>query len=76
MYFFYYLSKGLPYAVIASKWFICIFAEVLPAETVLRIWDCVFAEGYKVKFANFIFLKLYNSILIVKLSLRLFFVLH
>lgn len=41
---------GLPYAVIASKWFICIFAEVLPVETVLRIWDCVFAEGYKVSF--------------------------
>ncbi|KNC21770.1 hypothetical protein FF38_04006 [Lucilia cuprina] len=41
---------GLPYAVIASKWFICIFAEVLPAETVLRIWDCVFSEGYKIVF--------------------------
>ncbi|EDV92564.1 growth hormone-regulated TBC protein 1 [Drosophila grimshawi] len=41
---------GLPYAVIASKWFICIFAEVLPVETVLRIWDCVFAEGYKIIF--------------------------
>ncbi|ALC45352.1 CG5916 [Drosophila busckii] len=40
----------LPYAVIASKWFICIFAEVLPVETVLRIWDCVFAEGHKVVF--------------------------
>lgn len=43
-------NLGLPYAVIASKWFICIFAEVLPVETVLRIWDCVFAEGYKVVF--------------------------
>ncbi|XP_075144934.1 growth hormone-regulated TBC protein 1-A [Haematobia irritans] len=43
-------ALGLPYAVIASKWFICIFAEVLPAETVLRIWDCVFAEGYKIVF--------------------------
>lgn len=42
------IPPGLPYAVIASKWFICIFAEVLPVETVLRIWDCVFAEGYKV----------------------------
>ncbi|XP_064554631.1 growth hormone-regulated TBC protein 1-A [Drosophila montana] len=41
---------GLPYAVIASKWFICIFAEVLPVETVLRIWDCVFAEGPKIVF--------------------------
>lgn len=43
-------NLGLPYAVIASKWFICIFAEVLPVETVLRIWDCVFAEGYKIVF--------------------------
>lgn len=39
--------------MIASKWFICIFAEVLPAETVLRIWDCVFAEGYKVLARNY-----------------------
>ncbi|KAH8359251.1 hypothetical protein KR093_005334, partial [Drosophila rubida] len=36
-----YFISGLPYAVIASKWFICIFAEVLPVETVLRIWDCI-----------------------------------
>ncbi|XP_068156519.1 growth hormone-regulated TBC protein 1 [Drosophila tropicalis] len=43
-------NMGLPYAVIATKWFICIFAEVLPVETVLRIWDCVFAEGYKIVF--------------------------
>ncbi|KAH8295298.1 hypothetical protein KR018_009692, partial [Drosophila ironensis] len=43
-------TLGLPYPVIASKWFICIFAEVLPVETVLRIWDCVFAEGYKIVF--------------------------
>nr|XP_014094773.1 growth hormone-regulated TBC protein 1-A isoform X2 [Bactrocera oleae]XP_014094775.1 growth hormone-regulated TBC protein 1-A isoform X2 [Bactrocera oleae]XP_014094776.1 growth hormone-regulated TBC protein 1-A isoform X2 [Bactrocera oleae]XP_036228986.1 growth hormone-regulated TBC protein 1-A isoform X2 [Bactrocera oleae] len=43
-------NLGLPYTVIASKWFICIFAEVLPVETVLRIWDCVFAEGYKIVF--------------------------
>ncbi|BFF89095.1 growth hormone-regulated TBC protein 1-A [Drosophila madeirensis] len=43
-------NLGLPYPVIASKWFICIFAEVLPVETVLRIWDCVFAEGYKIVF--------------------------
>ncbi|XP_017144232.1 growth hormone-regulated TBC protein 1-A [Drosophila miranda] len=43
-------NLGLPYPVIASKWFICIFAEVLPVETVLRIWDCVFSEGYKIVF--------------------------
>ncbi|XP_030375817.1 growth hormone-regulated TBC protein 1 [Scaptodrosophila lebanonensis] len=43
-------ALGLPYPVIATKWFICIFAEVLPVETVFRIWDCVFAEGYKIVF--------------------------
>lgn len=41
-------NYGLPCAVITTKWFICLFAEVLPVETVLRIWDCMFAEGYKV----------------------------
>lgn len=41
-------SLGLPIAVITTKWFICLFAEVLPIETVLRVWDCLFAEGYKV----------------------------
>lgn len=40
---------NLSWAVIVTKWFICLYAEVLPAETVLRIWDCVFAEGYKVR---------------------------
>lgn len=40
---------GLPCAVITTKWFICIFAEVLPIETVLRIWDCLFLEGSKVR---------------------------
>ncbi|CRK97796.1 CLUMA_CG011175, isoform A [Clunio marinus] len=41
---------GLPWAVILTKWLICLFAEVLPVETVLRIWDVMFAEGYKVIF--------------------------
>ena len=40
---------GLPWAVITTKWLICLFAEVLPIETVLRIWDCIFLEGYKVR---------------------------
>lgn len=41
---------GLPWAVILTKWLICLFSEVLPVETVLRIWDVIFAEGYKTIF--------------------------
>lgn len=41
---------GLPWAVILTKWLICLFSETLPVETVLRIWDVMFAEGYKVIF--------------------------
>uniref|UniRef100_A0A182IQ87 Growth hormone-regulated TBC protein 1 n=1 Tax=Anopheles atroparvus TaxID=41427 RepID=A0A182IQ87_ANOAO len=39
---------GLPWPVIATKWFICLYAEVVPTETVLRIWDCLFLEGNKI----------------------------
>ncbi|CAH1403457.1 unnamed protein product [Nezara viridula] len=41
---------GLPWPVITTKWFICIYCEVLPTETVLRIWDCLFNEGSKIVF--------------------------
>lgn len=42
------IELGLSWPVITTKWFICLFADVLPIETVLRIFDCLFAEGYKV----------------------------
>uniref|UniRef100_A0AAR5QJG7 Growth hormone-regulated TBC protein 1 n=1 Tax=Dendroctonus ponderosae TaxID=77166 RepID=A0AAR5QJG7_DENPD len=41
---------GMPWAMGTTKWFICIFADVLPTETVLRIWDCLFYEGSKILF--------------------------
>ena len=41
---------GVPWPLFASKWFICLYCEVLPTETVLRVWDAVFYEGSKVLF--------------------------
>lgn len=38
------------WAIMTTKWFVCLFAEVLPIETVLRIWDSLFLEGSKVLF--------------------------
>lgn len=43
-------AVGMPWAVTTTKWFICIFSEVLPIETVYRIWDCIFYEGSKIIF--------------------------
>ncbi|XP_062522123.1 growth hormone-regulated TBC protein 1-like [Corticium candelabrum] len=36
--------------VVTSRWFICLFVDVLPIETLLRVWDCLFLEGEKILF--------------------------
>ncbi|XP_057653343.1 growth hormone-regulated TBC protein 1 [Diorhabda carinulata] len=41
---------GMPWAMGTTKWFICLYSEVLPTETVFRIWDCLFNEGSKIIF--------------------------
>ncbi|EPY86940.1 hypothetical protein CB1_000287042 [Camelus ferus] len=41
---------GVPWTLVVSRWFLCLFVDVLPVETVLRIWDCLFSEGSKVIF--------------------------
>ncbi|XP_033290891.1 growth hormone-regulated TBC protein 1 isoform X6 [Orcinus orca] len=43
-------SHGLLWTLVVSRWFICLFVDVLPVETVLRIWDCLFNEGSKIIF--------------------------
>ncbi|KAM8975828.1 growth hormone-regulated TBC protein 1 [Pelodytes ibericus] len=38
------------WTLLVSRWFICLFIDILPVETVLRIWDSLFYEGSKIIF--------------------------
>lgn len=35
-------------SLLATEWFLCLFATSLPAETTARLWDSLFVEGNKV----------------------------
>ncbi|KAJ1495174.1 rab-GTPase-TBC domain-containing protein [Baffinella frigidus] len=45
-----FLASGLSVEFFGLEWFIALFAKTLPTETLLRVWDCIFSEGYKVLF--------------------------
>ncbi|CAH1782222.1 unnamed protein product, partial [Owenia fusiformis] len=57
---------GLMWCIVSTKWFICCFADVLPIETVLRIWDSLFYEGSKIIFRVSITLILHNQSKLMK----------
>eukprot|EP01112_Ceratiomyxa_fruticulosa_P014526 TRINITY_DN4166_c0_g1_i4.p1 TRINITY_DN4166_c0_g1~~TRINITY_DN4166_c0_g1_i4.p1 ORF type:complete len:377 (+),score=64.67 TRINITY_DN4166_c0_g1_i4:27-1157(+) len=44
----YGVTQTLP--LIISSWFMCIFANSMPSETMFRVWDTFFYEGNKVLF--------------------------
>lgn len=51
----------MPWELVCSKWFACLYSDVLPVETVLRVWDCLFNEGSKILFRVAITLVLMNE---------------
>ncbi|KAI7897842.1 rab-GTPase-TBC domain-containing protein [Cokeromyces recurvatus] len=49
-----------PITLLTTHWFLTLFVNILPVETVMRIWDCFFVgEGFKVLYqVTFTLLKL------------------
>jgi len=41
---------GVPFPVVTTRWFMCLFVGALPTETVLRLWDCFLLEGKQIIF--------------------------
>ncbi|KAM9817402.1 growth hormone-regulated TBC protein 1-A [Neosynchiropus ocellatus] len=60
------MDNNVMWTLVVSRWFICLFIDVLPVETVLRIWDCIFYEGSKILFRVALTLIHHNQSLIEK----------
>jgi hypothetical protein len=39
---------GCEASLLATDWYLCLFATSLPAESAARVWDCLLLEGRKV----------------------------
>ena len=37
-------ASGLPLSIVTTNWFMCLFVNTLPAETLLRVWDLLILE--------------------------------
>ncbi|XP_033480866.2 growth hormone-regulated TBC protein 1-A [Epinephelus lanceolatus] len=58
------MDHNVTWTLVVSRWFICLYIDVLPVETVLRIWDCLFYEGSKILFRVALTLMHHNQDLI------------
>ncbi|KAF9114416.1 hypothetical protein BGX27_010887 [Mortierella sp. AM989] len=56
-------GPGLPtVTLVTSHWFLTLFINILPVESILRVWDCFFYEGRKILFrVALTILKLHES---------------